>query len=523
MNRTKEFIEKIREYDGLKNAILGGITVIKRTQNAEFSIVTDKTYTALEEANARAICQEFMPEGFTASVKIIKRVPDAEMLKTRIYEYIKGAFPMASAFLLPEHIEVERLTSGANFFVDIASGEQTLFSSGKILDEVSRYLSSIFCGAFYGSVRLVEKETPDLSLLEELPEEKEETHSEEIRTFPITEYSRIDGYDEPLKNAVYLADNNLVEGVYSVCGRVQFIEEVHYTRKNETTGEEQARTRFSLSITDETGNLRTTYFPKKATVDKVRKIAAGDYIVLTGTNEEYNGSPAFRASKLNLGRPPEGFVPEKKKGKPVPKFYHKVFPEEYVDYTQAGMFDDLGKPDDLKKQIFVSFDLETTGLNNNPAMGRMDKIIELGAVKIVDGEIKEKFSSFVACPDKLSKEIINLTGIEDSDLIGAPSVEEVLADFYKFVDGAILVGHNVTFDYRFVKYYGEQCGYAFEHKQYDTMILAQELLRGEVSNYKLNTVADYYGFSFNHHRAFEDAAVTAKCFIELVKKKGKLD
>ena len=107
-------------------------------------------------------------------------------------------------------------------------------------------------------------------------------------------------------------------------------------------------------------------------------------------------------------------------------------------------------------------------------------------------------------------------------LVGAPEIDKVIADFYKFVDGAYLVGHNVTLDYRFVHYYGEQNGYMFENRQFDTMTLAQELLRGLLPNYKLNSLADYYGFTFNHHRAFDDACVTAKIFIELIKKRGKL-
>jgi DNA polymerase-3 subunit alpha (Gram-positive type) len=115
-----------------------------------------------------------------------------------------------------------------------------------------------------------------------------------------------------------------------------------------------------------------------------------------------------------------------------------------------------------------------------------------------------------------------LTGIYDEDLVGAPPIEDVIADFYKFADGAILVGHNVTFDARFVQYYGEENGYYFGHRQLDTLNLAQELLRGQLPNYKLNSVADYYGFTFNHHRAFDDACVTAKVFIELIKKRGKL-
>ncbi len=523
-NRVQEFLQEIRKSEGLKNAILGGIEVTKRTQTAEFLLITDKAYTAAEESAARETCRRFLPEGFTAAVKIVKRMPDAEMIKARVYEYIKRSFPAASAFLDEENIEVEKLTSGAHFYVDIASGEQTLFESGKILDEVSRYLSSVFCGTFYGNVRIVEKAARDESILDELPEDREEDAVQEIRKFPIEEYGKIDGFDLlPPKEAVYMADCGLLDEVFFICGKIQYIEEIRYTRHNEKTGEDEERTRFSLSVSDDTATIRSTYFPKKATVEKVRTLQVGDYVVVTGTNEEYNGSRSFKASKLNFGRPPEGFTPVAKKGKPVPKFYHTVFPEEYVDYTQAGFFDNLNKPDDLKNNVFVCFDLETTGLNNNPAMGKMDKIIEIGAVKLIGGEIKEKFSSFIACPDRLSKEIIDLTGITDADLVGAPEVDKVLADFYKFIDGAILVGHNVTFDYRFVKYYAEQSGYMIERKQYDTLLLAQQVLRGQLANYKLNTVADHYGFTFNHHRAFDDACVTAKVFMELVKAKGKLD
>lgn len=522
-NRVQEFLDRIRALDGLRNAILCGITITKRDMTAEFFLVTDRAYSTMDEGKAKEICGEFLPADFLPVVKIVKRTPDAEMIKTRIFEYVRKAFPAACAFLGYENIEVETLSSGAHFYVDIASGEQTLFESGKILDEVSRYLMSVFCGTFYGNVRIVEKDARDESLLDEIPESKEETEIEEIRTFPICEYVKIDGFDTPLKTAVYIADCAMQEGVFSVCGAVQYIEEISYKRHNEKTGEDVEKTRFSVTVNDGTGALRTTYFPKKATVEKVREIKIGDKIIITGANEEYNGSRSFKASKLNYGQPPEDFEPVARKGKPVPKFYHTVFPEPYVDYTQTGLFDDLSKPDDLKNNVFVCFDLETTGLNNNPAMGKMDRIIEIGAVKIIDGEIKEKFSSFVACPERLSKEIIDLTGIHDRDLVGAPEVEKVIADFYKFIDGAILVGHNVTFDYRFVKYYGEQNGYMFDKKQYDTLTLAQDVLRGQLANYKLNTVADHYGFSFNHHRAFDDACVTAKVFMELVKAKGKLD
>ncbi|MBQ8323404.1 MAG: hypothetical protein IJX91_05505 [Clostridia bacterium] len=521
MNRVEEYLSDIRRAEGLKNAILYGITVSKRERTVEFSLVTDRTYSETEAEKARASSEKYIPNGFSARVKIIKRVPDRDIIRGKIYDYVAAKFPAASAFLEEKNIEVEMLTSGAHFYVDIASGEQALFSSGKILDEVSAYLGSIFCGTFYGNVRIVEKEAPSEALLEELPETEEEL-ANEIRRFPICDFAKLDGADEVPKTAVYMADSRNEEGTFAICGTITYIEEKQYVKHNEKTGEDVQKSRFSVSLTDGTGSVRTTYFPKKATVDKVRELKTGDKIVIVGANEEYNGSVSFKAAKINYGAPPEDFTPEARKGKPVPKFYHTVFPEEYVDYTQAGFFDSLDKPDDLKNNTFVVFDLETTGLNNNPAMGKMDRIIEIGAVKIVGGEMKEKFSTFVACPERLSREIVDLTGIHDEDLIGAPTIEQAIADFFKFADGALLVGHNVTFDYRFVQYYGEQNGYMFDQKQFDTLTLAQELLRGVLPNYKLNSVADYYGFTFNHHRAFDDACVTAKIFIEFMKKRGTL-
>lgn len=521
MSEKNKFLEEIRELDGLKNAILTEISVTKRTKTAEFTLVTDRAYSALEERKAKDICQKYLPDGFIADVKMVKRVPDEALLKRKIYEFMSKKFPAAAAFLKEEDVEIELLQSGAHFYFDIASGEQSLFTSGRILDEVSAYLKSIFCGSFYGDVKIVEKQR-DETVVEETEIEVEEEFPLETRYFEIVDFKRIDGADTLPRYATYMADWGNQSQPYAVCGNITFIEEKHYIRHVEKTNTDEERSRFSITLSDGTGNMRMTYFPKKATVEKIRELKIGDSIVVLGANEEYNGGISFKATKINLGRMPDGFEPEKRKSKPVPKAYHAVFPEKFLDYTQAGFFDDMDKPDDLKNNVFVVFDLETTGLNSMPSMGKMDKIIEIGAVKLVNGKVAEKFSSFVACKERLSPEIIALTGINDSDLVGAPDISEVIADFYKFADGAYLVGHNVNFDYNFIRYYAEENRYAFEQKRYDTLTLAQELLAGQIPNYKLNSVADYYGFTFNHHRAFDDALVTAKCFIELMKKRGKL-
>ena len=372
----------------------------------------------------------------------------------------------------------------------------------EILDALNAELQKSFCGTYFGNVRTVDRDTPEM--------EREEIEPAEIvlapRSFPVTGYDPIDGAKPSY--AIYMADLTAEAAGVSICGRVTYVQEKQTSK---------GKPYFSFSLTDGSAQLRVNYFTKKATVEKVREIKQGDHICLTGDNELFNGGLSFRAKAVDFGAPPEGFVPEARPSRPVPAKYKAVFPEPASDMRQATMFGERQLPPAFAEHKFVVFDLETTGLNNTPAAGAMDRIIEVGAVKIEGGQISEKFSTFVACPVRLSQEIVSITGIEDEMLVGAPEVGDVMADFFKFCDGCALVGHNVQFDYKFIRYYGEKEGYLFENKTYDTCTLAQELLR--LSNYKLNTVADHYGFTFRHHRAYDDAFVTAKIFIELIKEK----
>ena len=522
MDRTNEYLREIRAIDGLKNAVLEGICVYKRQKIAEFSLITDRSFTKFDENDAMEITQKYLPAEFSAKVKIAKRLVDEELLQECIFSFVADTFPAAAAFLKQRDVKVEIVGGVANFYFEVATDEKSLFDTGKVLDAVCAHLSSRYCGRFMGNVRVVEK-ARDQSILLEDTSEKEETFVSEIRTFPIEGYKKIDGADAVPSEAVYVADMGCMDGDFAVCGAITFIEEKKYVKQDKKTGQDVEKTRYSVSISDGSGMLRCTYFPKKATEEKIKELQSGDYIVIIGANEEFNGHPSFKAGKINLGHPPKDFTPKAKASKPVPKYYHTVFPEPYVDYKQAGFFDVAEKPAALKGKTVVVFDLETTGLVSQPSMGKMDKIIEVGAVKLVDGEICEKFATFVACPDRLSQKIIDLTGIHDEDLIGAPTVDKVMADFFKFTEGAILVGHNVNFDYGFIRYYGKDNGYIFSNPSLDTVTLAQqELAAVGLANYKLNTIAEYYGFDFNHHRAFEDAATTAKIFVELIKKRGSL-
>ncbi len=180
------------------------------------------------------------------------------------------------------------------------------------------------------------------------------------------------------------------------------------------------------------------------------------------------------------------------------------------------MDDDKGIVFDGKGQSldgdFVVFDLETTGFSP-----LQDKIIEIGAVKIKNGEIVAHYSTFVNPGVPIPYRIEQLTGINDGMVAEAPPVEEVLPEFLEFCKGCMLVAHNAEFDISFIRENCDRQGSTFAFTSLDTVGIARFLLPS-LNRFKLDTVAKALGVSLeNHHRAVDDAACTAQIFQKLQK------
>ena len=157
---------------------------------------------------------------------------------------------------------------------------------------------------------------------------------------------------------------------------------------------------------------------------------------------------------------------------------------------------------------FVCFDIETTGLKVD-----REAITEIGAVVLKNGEIAERFQTFVNPNRRLTPEIIGLTGITDEMLKDAPSLKEALTDFLKFVNGRPLAAHNAEFDIGFIRAGCKQVGLEFHPTYVDSLILAQNLLP-DLHKYKLDIVAEHLDLpAFNHHRASDDAATVGYMLI----------
>ena len=183
---------------------------------------------------------------------------------------------------------------------------------------------------------------------------------------------------------------------------------------------------------------------------------------------------------------------------------------------EAYLVDDLheivtGRKNQGLDGSFVVFDIETTGFS--PVH---DRIIEIGAVKVEKGEIKERFSSFVNPDVPIPLEIEKLTGIHDGMVVDAPMIEEALPHFLEFCQDAVLVAHNASFDMSFIIENTRRLGLKKEFTYVDTVGIARLLLPHQ-AKHKLDAVAKTLGISLeNHHRAVDDAEATAEIFLKFI-------
>ncbi len=182
---------------------------------------------------------------------------------------------------------------------------------------------------------------------------------------------------------------------------------------------------------------------------------------------------------------------------------------------EAYFMDDLvesvaGTQDAPLDDTFICFDIETTGLSP-----LRDKITEIGAVKVKNGEIIDTFSTFADPEMPISSKITELTGITDEMVKGAPSQKEAVSAFLEFAGDRILVAHNAPFDTSFIRKACENMHTEYRYTSIDTVAISRAILP-DIKNVKLDTVANYLRLgSFNHHRATDDAEILAKIFISL--------
>lgn len=192
---------------------------------------------------------------------------------------------------------------------------------------------------------------------------------------------------------------------------------------------------------------------------------------------------------------------------------------------EAYMVDDgeviIHNPSDLliRDSSFIVFDFETTGLSNIN-----DEIIEIGAVKVKNGEIIDTFGTFLSPEKSIPAKITDLTGITNDMVKGAPQLNEVIDDFIDFIADSVLVAHNAIFDYGFLKGALKRAGKPYiNNAVLDTLGLSRAIYT-DLKNHKLNTICKHLNVELeNHHRAVDDARATAGILLNMLDEIGKQD
>ena len=191
-------------------------------------------------------------------------------------------------------------------------------------------------------------------------------------------------------------------------------------------------------------------------------------------------------------------------------------PFKVIYGVEGYLVDDLTKIAENEKGqdlegTYVVFDIETTGFS-----AVTDRIIEIGAVKVEDGKITDKFSTFVNPKRPIPFRITELTGITDEMVIGSLDIETILPQFIEFIGDAVLVAHNASFDVGFIEQNCKRQKIEADFTYVDTVALARVLLPA-LNRFKLDTVAKALNISLeNHHRAVDDAGCTAEIFVKFV-------
>lgn len=473
---------------------------------AKESVVRSQT-DRITEAVTRAL-------GSKASVfvKLTKSHFDADFFRAKLISFLNG-YPSLAPYVFADNIIVKQNAEyDFSVILKVDSDIYDYALKRGLVEDVKKMLAVSYCEAVSFTIEQYEtsKKEDYIQLAEdELKNYVYQTSGGHfIIPQNVEEFVGKIIYDR----AGYISDANREISGAVYCGTVSNFSEC---QRKPREGEAESKKFYKFTITDPTGSLKCLYFPlKKDGECNIINLKDGKDVVVKGSLKEnrFRGQVTYDmfVNSLSLCTLPENLEIDKNEYRAAGE-YKCIAPEKYIEAKQATIFDVIKPPSKwLIGKTFCVFDVETTGIDTNTC-----KIIELAAVKVVDGAITETFSTFINPKEHISERITELTSITDADVAQAPTIDKVLPDFYKFSENTVLVGHNVNFDIGFINASGKAMGIYFNNAREDTLELAQRYLKG-LRNYKLGTVIKHLGIVNDQaHRAIYDTIATAKAFIKI--------
>ena len=537
----EKLIEELNNFSNGKYEFMLKSATLKKA--ADFCVIEifykDGTMLSVQEKNKlQELAISILPKDFKYSIDFIKHYISEEKIEEDVRLFILNNCPSITYKIKNVYLK------NSQFAIDLIIDELSFdHAKQKKLDLMMErhfkksYKNYDFHCSLEQEVLIVEDETE----IQKANYVEEEVDLFADRKIEFSNVVEIVGEKFEDVKADYIKDKTKIEETpVVVCGTIQSIKEIIIKRKpkkkddenEESAGEVEEtksenepeevdetkyqRKMYKFALADFTGEMSCVFFSNKSNQAAVEKLEKGSVIVVRGTLEEdkFNGGVSMRVKDIAYCSLPEKFeeVIVYRKEKP---FYEFVEPEKIVTYSQDTLmnFDAVKSvPKYLQNKTFVCYDFETTGLHYVDG----DKIIEIGAVKIENGKITERFMSFVDPEKHIPEDASKISGIYDSDVKGAPTADKVLQDFYKWTRGTIIIGYNnINFDNIFLVGQGKSARWNFDNETDDVYRWAQKYIRG-VKNYRLKTIADKLSVPLdNAHRAVYDALATAEVFIKI--------
>ncbi len=453
------------------------------------------------------------------------RINKSYIERDLILNHVKNFLKLNSALIfntLDEEDIVVLIGDNVSIRLKLEDTQKDLFLRSNLDKRLTEYLEKQFYASFNVSIdnkasTLVQEEMLGRRLKNiERQSELDSLLSSSLDKYMVTDKKVIVGSDITFNPRYINSINKEFESVV-VAGKINFLTERTYKSKRKVknkdgTEENVEKPLFRFSLKDDTASINAIIFPSKTNYHKMHLLKNGDTIVLSGKVQKYNDSFDMVVKDISLCSIPSKHEVEKIVSTDLITEYKYVKPQKYSSLKQTNLFDENSRlSKEAREGAFVVYDFETTGINLSN-----DEIIEIGALKIVNGEFKEVFTTLVKPKKPIPPDATRVNRITNEMVANCYSIEQIIRDFYLFCKGCQMVGYNsIAFDSVFLERAGKLVGINFDNNQLDAFMLAKQKLKG-LRNYKLGTVAKYLEVNLiDAHRALNDVIATAEVFLKL--------
>ena len=445
-------------------------------------------------------------EKIDLKVKFKRVFVEDKLILKDLETFFDKRYKLVTSYVSLENFHVEITPIDVLISIDLSPRMVDFFEEHKISAELSKFLKENFLVDFV--VTLKEND----ALVDEVDIENVamKTAYRLPKRYSVEVVKDVVGFGITPKPEYLSFVTGPKEGVI-VAGFIKKIERKDFIAKTGKHAGEQ-RTYFPFTLADGKGKIECIYFSSKRNIAPMEELQECDFVLVHGDVKlNQMGKLCLYVDRLALATEKEPEIEELEKSVQTPTG-PVVEIERLTALEQDSMFELKDKYNQkISGKTIVVFDIETTGLDHEN-----DQIIELGAVKIENGNIIEKFSTFVKPTKKIPYEVVDLTGITEEMVADAPPIDLVIKEFYDFTRDCVLSGHNViNFDIKFIKREGENHGLEFNNSIIDTMNEARAS-KLKITRYNLGTVTKALGIVLEGaHRAWNDAYATAQVLLKL--------